>query len=306
MWISSTVLLLICCVSGVYSSANILEDCAFANEIINSYYPGTRSAFIGSNTVDVIDGSDIIIGDVIMIIQMQGGLIDDSNTADYGGTDGSGRGFLKSLSGMYEFNVVDDVTFQYGATYTLSLDYPLENDYTSSNENTFQVIKVPLCNNALLIGDILPIPWNGMIGGIVSILSFNIEVQGTVNVTAAGFRGGIDPYPQIIGSTGIRLNFVDNTGSLYSVPYSSNSFNARKGEGFIGSPEYDGSISTYPNGDSARGAPGNAGGGGSTSDAGGGGGGNGGDGGIGGFFSVSPGGFGGVSCPFDSFHIFMG
>lgn len=124
----------------------------------------------------------------------------------------------------------------------------------------------------------------------------------TLSVSSSGFRGSAGR--QIAGAAGADTDYRTTATTAT---------NAQKGEGYAGTPRYiydntatplDTAVEGYPNGSSARGAPGNAGGGGTDGNpaandenTGGGGGANGGAGGNGGnaWNSADPaGGFGGI------------
>ncbi|MFS8085019.1 MAG: isopeptide-forming domain-containing fimbrial protein, partial [Acidobacteriota bacterium] len=150
-------------------------------------------------------------------------------------------------------------------------------------------------------------PWNGATGGILVIdVAGNLNLGGaTVSVDGMGFRGG--GTRQLNGGSGGTNTDFRNVAT--------SNFHGGKGEGVVGTPRYvydsvfntvtDTGVEGYPNGSTARGAPGNAGGGGTdgnptTNDqnSGGGGGANGGAGGLGGntwSSNLARGGYGGAS-----------
>ncbi|HKO03094.1 MAG TPA: hypothetical protein VJW51_00005, partial [Candidatus Acidoferrales bacterium] len=301
--------------------------------IVNTYYPpagaevaaaGTTSVSLGTATGSATP-TPIGIGDLLLIIQMQDAAINSTNTGAYGdasaGDPGSGSTALNS-SGLYEFVTATNAVPLAGPN-TLNFvgtgaNGGLLNTYTSAayvagsmGQRTFQVIRVPQYQSALLGGTLAALAWNGTVGGVLALdvagqLSLNSVA---VAVDATGFRGG----------AGIKLT-GPGTGGSANTDYrtlSSNPINASKGEGIAGTPQFlanaaitlliNTGVEGYPNGSYARGAPGNAGGGGTdgdsaanTENSGGGGGGNGGTGGIGGYGWNLPGvgqGFGGVAYP---------
>ncbi len=166
--------------------------------------------------------------------------------------------------------------------------------------------------------------WNGRAGGIIAF-----DVAGTLTVqtnsganpapaisaNGAGFRGGIAPLRLQATSAAGAADFDYRQSTALDV-------HANKGEGIAGTPSsltgltVGAGVQGYPNGDRARGGPGNAGGGGSDGNAaandentGGGGGGNGGKGGKGGnaWNSVDPtGGFGGAGYAASATQLVMG
>ncbi len=271
-----------------------------ANTIINSYYPGTASVISGATRISVGakhsagSSSNILPGDLLLVIQMQGSTINSTNTSAYGANTASFNGYLTTVAGTYEYvyaasGVVNN---------TVYLATPLKNAYTNADATStdgqyrFQVVKVPSYStlNIAASASITVAEWNGTSGGIVAAdVAGTMTLNGGVAITASnlGFRGG--GGRQLSGGSG---------ASSDAVTLSSNNVNASKGEGIAGTPKYTRSLANtlvdngaegYPNGSYAQGAPGNAGGGGTDGDipsnqenTGGGGGANGGAGGRGG------------------------
>ena len=284
----------------------------------NEYWRGVEA----NGTVLVLASGSVIspspaVGDVLMIIQMQGGAINNSNDSSYGAGDGTGSGFAHvGLAGQYEFAEVassSSVIANSGAR-TLILSQSLTFNYSSTNNNRFQAIRVALCKLATVDNPEVP-AWDGSTGGVLVVLADHIRL-GNVSLEGKGFRGGpLVPYDNPFGDNSVldTASFRDNT--TIDRTDTSSPYNAPKGEGFIGFPRFpSGSIllTTYPEGfDCAQGAPGNAGGGSNWRDAGGGGGANGGKGGDGCWNenfpdSGSPG-LGGAKAPFNATNrIFLG
>ena len=302
--------------------------------IVNAYYPpgtgvtgvaaGKTSVFVGAASATGAQKA-IAVGDLILIIQMQGATIDDANTSSYGsGNPGQPAGSTAlNNSGEFEFVVATSAVPVGGGTLSFTgagATNGLLNSYTqtaATNANgaaTFQVVRVPQYSSATLTSGLAAAPWNGTTGGILAIdVASQLTLGGTVAVDGDGFRGG-----------GGRILAGDGTGANTDyVALSTNKANGSKGEGIAGTPAYVAPLTfttsttatntgqTYaeglPQGSYARGGPGNAGGGGTDADAvtntqndGGGAGGNGGTGGNGGFAWNSAGivgGFGGVLFP---------
>ncbi|MEP2376464.1 MAG: hypothetical protein ABJH83_09625, partial [Ekhidna sp.] len=198
--------------------------------VVNAYYPGSANALAGSTSIPIgtkrtipgaftDNGGTIAIGDLLMIIQMQGaeidptipdititinpGVADTYETSDYG--DGSGgldhAGFLDNgsfIAGQYEFVVATNAIGAGGGT--LTIQEGLSNSYvanttptTNSGRRTFQVIKVGNYNDLTVDsgGEITTVPWNGATGGIISIDALGtFDLNGTIDANFAGFRGG--------------------------------------------------------------------------------------------------------------------
>ncbi|MFC6268930.1 hypothetical protein [Frigoriflavimonas asaccharolytica] len=203
-------------------------------------------------------------GDLIMIYQVQGAIINTTNTIDYGAiTSYNG-------AGNYEYARVVSV-----AGNTINLSCAVTNSYAIANH--VQVVRVPQYNTLTVTatGSIVTVPWGSANfgganaaaverrrGGINTILSNNLVNNGTINADSAGFRGGETDN----NTSGANANFYTDF-----VTTSSN-ISAEKGESIAGySSEYDALGGRY-----GRGAPANGGGGGNAHNASGGGGANGG------------------------------
>ena len=226
------------------------------------------------------------IDDVLMIIQMQGGAIEDSNTPLYGSNTGTGNGYTDlGPAGWYEFVVVTGARDKGSLQYEVDTDVTLAHEYKSRDANRFQVILVPFCNVATIDTSTVIPSWDGSIGGVLAVLANTIRL-GDVSLQGKGFRGGplVDRFSQSLDASVNQKGYRDDTST--SSP--TLAYNGPKGEGFIGSPRIQTRTSTYPDGlDCARGAPGNAGGGGNVFDSGGGGGANAGQGGDGRIYTKS-------------------
>ncbi len=311
----------------------------------NTYFPGT-TANLGAGSTQITLGAgaglntSINPGDLLLIIQMQGAVINATDTNQYGDGAGSGvnedntgdpaRGSSSNIAGTYEFAVATNAVGFAGVA-TLNLSAPLQNAYVNADATAtqgrqrYQVIRVPQYTSLTLGASLSPPQWNGSAGGVLVLdvagqLDFNGQL---IDVSRRGFRGGggLVQNPVCTASSG-SAPCTD-----YRAPNLNPANGAFKGEGIAGTPAYTYSSilgaaagnqtgpNGYPNGDRARGAPGNAGGGGNQHNAGGGGGGNGGIGGFGGntwnssvttFVGGRYGGFGGANGYNSATRIIMG
>ena len=257
-----------------------------SNQIVNSYFPGTGNPTTGATTLTVGardtrgNATTLSSGDLIIIIQMQGADINANNTDAYGDgvAGGNASGYLSNanaVAGYYEYNTVSN--FSSGI---ITLTYSLLNNYykraftTGTGSQSYQVIRVPRNYNLDITsaGSVTAPSWNGNTGGVVVLDAANvITINGTIDVSAKGFRGG----------GGKNFTGATTGTSLYNTDYRWNSpvttaadlTGGAKGEGIAGTPIYildNGATSTttnsslegYVNGTMGRGAPGNAGGGG--------------------------------------------
>ncbi|RDC63170.1 putative PE-PGRS family protein PE PGRS46 [Adhaeribacter pallidiroseus] len=269
-----------------------------ATTIVNTYYPGTASVTAGANRsipigTSVGSATQITAGDLVLIIQMQGA---DLNSAVNDNTYGT---VTNNVAGIYEYAIATS-----GITAGAFTVANLVNSYTNAaygmqGQKRFQVIRVPQYSNAALGATITAPAWNGSTGGVVVLdVAGNLNFNGNgINVNGLGFRGGAGR--QLNGGTGPNTDYRN---------LSTVNTHGQKGEGLAGTPAYvnnggtllNTTVEGYPNGSSARGAPGNAGGGGTdgatnnSENTGGGGGSNGGAGGTGGNAWNDPGVTGGV------------
>src|SRR5580692_4661676 len=312
--------------------------------IINTYYPpkaaGTLAA--GATTVKLGTSSgaakQIASGDLLLIIQMQDALISSTNTGAYGdgsaGDPATGSTNLQS-TGLFEYVTASSTVAAGTGTLTFLgtgsggglLNTYVEAAYKAgaNGQQTYQVIRVPQYTSATLSSGLVPLAWNGAVGGVLALdVASQLTLNGTVAADSLGFRGGGGLL--LTGGTGADTDYRT---------LSTNAANASKGEGIAGTPYYlalatiatttTAAVSTaavegLPNGSFARGAPGNAGGGGTDGDpanndynSGGGAGGNGGAGGLGGYgwnsyvaLNTTDGGFGGSAFPATTSAIVMG
>lgn len=254
---------------------------------VNTYFQASGNLSAGATTM-VLGTRDtrgsatpVSVGDLIMVIQMQDGAINTSNNANYGSGSGNGQGTTSpGNAGRYEFVRADTVS---GSVVTFAP--ALANSYvnaaatTTSGQRRYQIIRVPQYANVTLSGVTAP-AWNGTTGGVVTVDASGALTLGSgtvegqtgraVFVAGRGFRGG--------GGVQATANSHNSNDLAWrATTYA----NGTKGEGIAGTPrlvssktnDFGANVSSsqltgvltgtgYPEGDQARGAPGNAGGGG--------------------------------------------
>lgn len=235
-----------------------------ANSIVNVYTPLTANITPGNTSISVGSTAGFAVGDLVMIIQMQGASVNAQS--DYPWSDPSqsipadttmGRILNYNESGNHEFAQVNSVL---SAT-SLSLDCNILKAYTTTGKT--QIIRVPRYTSLLISGaGFITCPaWNGSVGGVAVV---EVETNATLSsvpsfsVTGKGFRGG--------GVENRTIGFGSKYGSIKPTE------GAYKGESIAGDTNTYKSFS----GVFCRGAIANGGGGGNTENAGGGGGSNGG------------------------------
>jgi uncharacterized repeat protein (TIGR01451 family) len=334
---------LVCATPGKDGPGGILSG------VVNTYYRASANGTLaaGTNTVTLAAGlpaagTPIAVGDLLLIIQIQDALINNTNTSSYGdglpGDPATGSTNLQS-TGQFEYVTATSAVPIGGGALTFKgtgANGGLLNTYVratysgpgNNGQQRYEVIRVPQYTSATLSSALVPLPWDGNLGGVLAIdVASQLTLGGTVAADSLGFRGGAGRvYP---GNGALTLD--KNTDY---VTLSTDNVNGSKGEGIAGTPRYiaiPASMSLtytgtntgaegYSNGSYARGAPGNAGGGGTdgdpagnTKNSGGGAGGNGGTGGLGGYgwnsftaLNSTDGGFGGAAFPASTSALVMG
>ncbi|PCJ23048.1 MAG: hypothetical protein COA97_12460, partial [Flavobacteriales bacterium] len=237
-------------------------------EVVNAYTTMSWNVGVGFTSIPVVNSNlnnnfsaNLSAGDLILIIQLQGLQMDNSNPITAATW---GQVINQQFCGLYEFAQVNNVP---NGT-TIIIDCPLVNNYASNFADPIAntiIIRVPryvdLTVNAG--GTLTADPWNGTVGGVLAIEVngvTTINAGGNIDVSDIGFRGGQFELLTTFGG----LRYTDNN------PIEG----AEKGEGAGGSQA---TYSSSYAGRYARGAAANGGGGGNAHNAGGGGGANAGD-----------------------------
>ena len=259
-------------------------DCSAASEqVVNTYYPSAGAAAQGAICLQVgtpTAGTAIGVGDVLLVVQMQGATITSTNSNVYGdNAANSPGGATAAAAGTFEYVIAQstvgpgvglcsavsgNVVQISGARSTGAGASGLINAYThlptstaTTQRQTFQVARVPVnttigfSNASCSIG--AP-AWNGSTGGIVALdatqtINLGATAVTRINANGDGFRGGV---------CATQVN--DNTAQVFAAAADLAGYG--KGEGYAGSPEavQPGAGGYTTTGDFGTGAPGNAGG----------------------------------------------
>ncbi|MFY0600080.1 MAG: VCBS domain-containing protein, partial [Cyclobacteriaceae bacterium] len=231
---------------------------------VNEYAAVSNSS---GSVVTVTNAGDIAgwtSGDKILLIQIKGTVIDETNTSAYGDIlsfDGAGN---------YEFNTISSVSGN-----LITLDVPTCKTYLY-DIHPVQVIRVPVYTDVTVNGDITGQAWNGTTGGVIALeVSGTLTLSANIDASGIGFRGGDESSSSTAATVDLYVcDIADGRGGI-------------KGEGIIEIPDA-----------ACRGKLANGGGGGNDHNSGGGGGGNYGTGGLGGDgwpTETGEGGVGGIS-----------
>lgn len=212
--------------------------------IIN-HYAAVQGINYCNNSLTLSSTAGFSVGQAVLIIQMQGAEINTSNTAAYGNIASLGS------AGLYERGSINSIDGS-----QLRLEKALLNEYDLAG--AVQVVSMPAYEQAIVAETLTAQAWNGSTGGVLAFSTGQLTLQGDIDVSGKGFRGG---------SAALNYN-GDCTflSSFSNYAYEESSIRGgKKGEG----------ISAVPaNLSRGRGASANGGGGGNDHNAGGGGGAN--------------------------------
>ncbi len=214
-----------------------------ASGTINSYYKVSQ-VLPGQHQVLLNNNQQLAAGDRILLIQMKGAVIDDTNNPSFGTI------LNYNHAGRFELGTICSTNAD-----TVTLKHELVNQYDASGK--LQLIKVPSHSN-ITINDTVTAPaWDNDTGGVVVLEAEKLNLNAPIDVDGKGFRGGYIFGPDT------SCNFLTTDDDyFYSI---SSTANGMKGEG----------IADYTNGKKGgRGALANGGGGGNNHNSGGAGGGN--------------------------------
>lgn len=219
--------------------------------IINTY---TAVTTVGISSVTVVSTAGFTVGGKVLIIEMQGASIIQTNTSNFGDITSYGN------AGNYEFDTISAI-----AGNVISFNNNLTQTFDTAGN--VQLISVPIFTSAVVSGTLTCQPWNGTTGGVLVFQSTcTLTLNANIDVSNLGFRGG---------------NFESDGGnfSCTAADYYTSSLPAWGDGGQKGE-----SISEYIlNEDGSMGKQANGGGGGNPGNSGGGGGGSFGSGGTGGY-----------------------
>jgi hypothetical protein len=245
-WLTGVISLLVVWSLNLNGQTNI-------SGIINQYST-VSSVNYPANAVTVADPALFVVGDQVLLIQMQGATIDETNTSSFGNVSSIGG------AGSYELATVCDVSGN-----TLTLENSLVNaDYNPAGK--LQVVTVPEYSDARVTAELTGEAWNGFSGGVLALSVTNeLILDAPILMNGKGFRGG-----DFENATS-NCSFISEVDDyFYSTP---NDGGGKKGE----------SIAEYVNNkEYGRGPQASGGGGGNDHNSGGGGGANAGAGGAGG------------------------
>lgn len=151
--------------------------------VVNLYYPVDTVFTVNCRShIGLTNRTGLTIGDDILIIQMQGAVIDTSNTNQFG--------IVKRLmnAGNFEFATIIDTNGN-----DIELKNTLSKYFNASDK--VQVVKIAKYKSALIFSTVTCSPWNGNTGGIIALdIVDTLLLNAPINASDKGFRGG-NLYP---------------------------------------------------------------------------------------------------------------
>jgi hypothetical protein len=184
--------------------------------VVNDYTNVSAIDYIG-NHITVGSASSFSIGDRVLVIQMQGATIDQSQSSTFGSISNYNN------AGNYELQTICDIQGQ-----NIYLTYDLVNMYDPAG--SLQLIRVPVYSSATISGgNLTSQAWNGTTGGVVVLeVTGNLDFgTNDIDVSGLGFRGGT--------AVTSGQNCSWSLDASYYSSYSSTDQKALKGEGITGS-----------------------------------------------------------------------
>jgi gliding motility-associated-like protein len=148
--------------------------------VVNTYKPVLSIDSINCvSTVNVSNTIGLNNNDRIVVIQMNGSIIDSSNSSNFGS--------ILNYNGAGNFEIV---TIQSINGNELILDSLLTKFYDPLNGNV-QIVSFPEYTNPTVTSLIYAQPWNGVTGGIVAFdVVGTLTMNANIDLSGQGFRGG--------------------------------------------------------------------------------------------------------------------
>lgn len=131
-----------------------------------------------ANSVTVSSALGFSVGDRVLLIQMKGAIINQTNTASFGQITNL------SSAGNFEFTNIAAISGN-TITFVSALCKPF------SVTGKVQLIRVPVYNQATINAVVTANPWNGNTGGVVAIeATTSLTFNNIIDVSGKGFIGG--------------------------------------------------------------------------------------------------------------------
>jgi len=149
--------------------------CQSIGGVVNIYTAVTN---ITPNSVTVTSAAGFSVSDRVLLIQMKGATINQTNTINFGQVVALGS------AGNFEFTNILSISGNQ-ITFVNNLCKPF------SVSGKLQLIRVPVYTQATINAVVTASPWNGTTGGVVAIeATSSITFNSNIDVSGKGFVGG--------------------------------------------------------------------------------------------------------------------
>jgi len=147
--------------------------------IINQYSAVSSVDYPG-NMLTVPDASLFSAGERLLLIQMQGASIDETNSSAFGDVS------IYGGAGNYELVTICEIVGN-----SLSLENELVNtDYDAAG--SLQLVTIPSYKDAVVTAELTGQAWDGATGGVLAVSVGNdLTLDAPVVMDGKGFRGGV-------------------------------------------------------------------------------------------------------------------
>jgi hypothetical protein len=147
--------------------------------IVNQY---TDVTIVGpcANKVTVSNATGFVTGQSVILIQMQGATMDETNTAGFGSV------INPNAAGLWEKAVIHSVVGN-----VITFNRNLLNNYAVGGN--VQLVSLPVYSDAIVSTTLTGDAWNGSTGGVIALeVSGTLTLQANIDASGIGFRGGSD------------------------------------------------------------------------------------------------------------------
>jgi len=128
--------------------------------------------------VKVVDTTGFRAGNRVIIAQMQGAVINSTNTAAFGSISAIGS------AGLFEVALIDSVAPDAVFFFEQLL-------YAYDTAGSIQLVSYPAFSSATVVDTLFPKPWDGFTGGILAFtVDHTLTLNAPISADGKGFRGG--------------------------------------------------------------------------------------------------------------------
>lgn len=165
------------------SHCNVLfSQTTFLNGVINEYYSVQAMGNTPSSIFLYTPAASFATNDEVLIIQMKGGSIHNSNDPNFGTITNLGATGLMERATVCRSSA-NELFFQHNLVNTF--------DDPSTSNSIIQVVKFSRYNDVQITGTLTAPVWDGSTGGVLVLSATGtVNMQADINLSGLGFQGG--------------------------------------------------------------------------------------------------------------------